>query len=70
MPSAGTSLSPSHLTNLPSWCLDLVVTPREAGAAEGVSGLVIIGNVMPKEPSATENEAGHEVMVGVVHMVG
>jgi hypothetical protein len=45
------------------------VRPKDAGAAEGVSGPVIIRKVMPSELGAIEKEAGHKVM-GVGHVVG
>ena len=44
--------------------------PRDAGAAEGASGLVMIGKVIPKELGAAENEAGHEGLALGVRMQG
>jgi hypothetical protein len=45
------------------------VRPRDVGADEGASGLVIMGKVMPSELGPTENKARHEVL-GVGHLVG
>ena len=39
------------------------VIPREAGAADGATGPVMIGKEMPRFPGVEEKEARHEVVI-------